>query len=296
MLFFDQGTGSIDFVDGPNGPILCLKQGDSKNDEQICLYRRISNNELDFEDGNGDKQKQYEQTFKQVGEWVMDSSVSIEVDDEPSLESVSKQSSNSTLASAHTSGEENEFDTSIQLKTSLLDECVTCILYQCPLKATMMFEMISACVLTLINCITRMPTIQLASLPSVMPESDVASLWQHKSPLHIKLIENKRNMHDHQGLKLTCLYFVENFLYHVEVVLDGDDRDQSSVLTDLENQRHSNRDGEDNVLLLQERDHIKKPDQDSSSKVKNEKEHLSSNQVFESLSSTNELVFESMYI
>jgi len=198
-LIFDQGTGYVDFVDGTNGPIISLKEGDSKNDEQICLYRHISNSEVNL----GDVQKQYQQTFQQVDKRIIDSTVSIEFDDESSFNIVSKQFSNSTVVSAHIL-RENNFDTNIKLKTSLLDELVSCKLYQSPLEATLIFDMIPACILISINCMIRISIIQLASLPSVILESDVASLWQHKSPLNIRLSDdNNRNLQDQQGLKLT---------------------------------------------------------------------------------------------
>jgi hypothetical protein len=287
-LFFDKGTGSVDFVDGPNGPILCLKEEDSKNDEQICLYRHISNSELDLGDGNGDVQKQYQQIFKQVNERIIDSSVSIEFDDESSFNDISKQFSNSTVVSAHILREENNFDTNIKLKISVLGELISCTLYQSPLEPTLIFDMIPACILTSINYMIRISIIQLASLPSVIVESDVASLWQHKSPLNIRLNDNNRNVQDQQGLKLA---------YDSKVVVDGSDRDQSNIpddFTDLENQRHAHRDSEDNVVILQERDNMKESDEDSSGEKKNEKAHLSSSQVFESLPCTNQQSFESM--
>jgi hypothetical protein len=202
-LIFDQGTGYVDFVDGPNEPILSLKEGDSKNDEQICLYRHISNSEVNLGDGNGDVEKQYQQTFQQVGKRIIDSTVSIEFDDESSFNNVSEQFSNSTVVSAHIL-RENNFDTNIKLKTSLLGELVSCKLYQSPLEATLIFDMIPACILISINCMIRISIIQLASLPLVILESDVASLWQHKSPLNIRLSDdNNRNLQDQQGLKLT---------------------------------------------------------------------------------------------
>jgi hypothetical protein len=284
MLFFDQGTGSIDFVNGPNGPTLCLKQEDSKNDEQVCLYRRISNNELDFGDGYGDEQKEQQQIFKQVDESVIDSSESI--------------ASNSTLVSAHILREENDFDTSIKLKISLLEELASCILFQCPFKTTLMFDVIPACVLTIINSVTRMSVIQLASLPSIISESDAANLWRYKSSLNIRLIDTNRNVQDQQSLKISSLNFVEDLFYNSEVILD-DDRDQSKIsqdLIDLENQKYANKDDEDNVVILQERGNMKESDQDFGNKEKNEKEDLSSNQGSEPLSSTHSPIIESMNI
>jgi hypothetical protein len=56
---FDKDTATIDFIDGPNGPILCLDQRDSKTDEQICLYRYKYDHESSFD-------SDYEQSSKSI--------------------------------------------------------------------------------------------------------------------------------------------------------------------------------------------------------------------------------------
>ncbi len=160
MLLFNQGTGTIDFIDGPNGPILCLKQEDSKIDEQICLYRRMSNDGLVFRD----EQEKFQQVTQSV--------VSIE-DDESNLE-----------------------------------ELTTCTTYQSPLQATMILDIIPACVLILINRLSTMSIKQIASLVSKVQKSDSTSLWQYKSSMNIDTIRNVQNQ---QGLTFVVLDFVDCF-------------------------------------------------------------------------------------
>jgi len=140
-------------------------------------------------------------------ERVTESSVSIEIDDESSVESVF----NSTLASAHMLIGESDCNTRIDLQTLLLDESVTYLLYQSPLQAITVFDIIPACIVTLINCVTRMSIIQLPSLPSIMPESDATTVWQYQLPLNIRLIGNISDVQDNQSWKLTHSNSVETF-------------------------------------------------------------------------------------
>lgn len=136
-------------------------------------------------------------------ERVTDSSVSIEIDDESSVESVF----NSTLVSAHMLIGESDCNTRIDLQTLLLDESVTYLLYQSPLQAITVFDITPACIVTLINCVTRMSIIQLPSLP----ESDAIGVWQYQLPLNIRLIGNISDVQDNQSWKLTYSNSVETF-------------------------------------------------------------------------------------
>ncbi len=170
-----------------------MKQDDSKNDQQICLYRRISNE---------DEQKQYQRKFKQVDERVIHSFLSSEDDDESSLNSDFKQSSILSLTFDQTSSEENDYDTSFKLEISLTDECATYTMHQSPSEATIVLDIIPACMLMFINCTTRAPIRQLPSLPTIILEIDATRLWQHKSLLNIRLIDNTTSIQDHQSLKL----------------------------------------------------------------------------------------------
>ena len=259
MLLFDQGTSTIDFIDGPNGPILCLKQEDSKIDEQICLYRRMLNDELDLKDGSGDEQKQSQQKFEQVVERVTNSFVSMD-DDESNVESDFKQSSSSTLSSAHILREEKNYGTLIQLETSLLDELVTCTRYQSPLEATVILDIIPACVLISINRLSTMSTIQLVSSSSKLLEADFTSFSQHKSSLNINLIDGIRTVQDQQGLNRVFLDFVEYFPYHLEPVASDNDRGPSKTsneFTDFVLEKNLNK-------VVENSDHMKESDQDDS--------------------------------
>ena len=166
-----------------------MKQEDSKNGQQICLYRRISNE---------DEQKQYQRKFKQV----IHSFLSSEDDDESSLYSDFKQSSILSLTFDQTSSEENDYDTSFKLEISLTNECVTYTMHQSPSEATIVLDIIPACTLIFINCTKRASIRQLPSLPTIVLEIDAARLWQHKSLLNIRLIDNTRSIQDHQSLKL----------------------------------------------------------------------------------------------
>jgi hypothetical protein len=177
-----------------------LKREDSKIDEQICLYRRMSNGGLVFRDGNGDEQKQYQQVTK--------SAVSIE-DDDSNIESDFKQSSSLTSTSTNTLREEKKYSSDIQLETLLLNELTTCTTYQSPLQATMILDRIPACVLILINRLSTMSIKQIASLALKARKSDSTNLWQYKSSLNITLFDTIRNVQDHQGLSLVFLDFVD---------------------------------------------------------------------------------------
>jgi hypothetical protein len=141
-----------------------LKREDSKIDEQICLYGRMSNSGLVFRD----EQKQYQEKFQQVTK----SAVSIEDDD------------------------------------SNLEELTTCTTYQSPLQATMILDIIPACVLILINRLSTISIKQIASIASKVRKSDSTSVWQYKSSLNIDTI---RNVQDQQGLSLVFLDFVDYF-------------------------------------------------------------------------------------
>lgn len=162
-----------------------MKQEDSENDE------------LNFGNGNGD-----EKIFTSVNKPVINSSISNEVDDR----------SSSTLVSAHILREENHSDTSFSLEILLLNELTTGILYQSPLETNLSFDMIPACLLTLINCMKKLSiVVQLPSLPSITSESKTTSLWKHRLPLNIRLIETDTNVQDPQSLKLVSSNFVEYF-------------------------------------------------------------------------------------
>ena len=196
ISFFDQGTASIDFVDGS---VIYLRQGDAKTEEQICLYRRISNGQFDFRDGNGDEREQTQRTFKLLNEGVIDSSAPIEDDGEASFESVFKQFSNSTLASAHMLSADDECDIRIDLSSSLLDESAAGILYQSPLQVTVIVDMIPAYIIMLISCLTRASMVQTGSLTSIASESDAAHLWQCQSLLNIRMIDDSSDVQADQS-------------------------------------------------------------------------------------------------
>jgi hypothetical protein len=94
---------------------------------------------------------------------------------------------------------------SINLEISPVDEAVTCITHQSPLMTTLIFDRIPACILTLINRMTRMSMTQIPSLSCIVSKSDAANLWQS---LNMILIDNNKNLQDYQGLKLECQDFL----------------------------------------------------------------------------------------
>jgi hypothetical protein len=228
-----EDTGSIDFVDGSNGG--------------PRLYRRIFNKHLDFDDENEDERD-------------TDSSESIETDDESSVDNVSKQFSNSTLASAHMLIAENDCHTYIDLEMLLLDDSISCLLCQSPLQAITVFDIKSASIITFIYCVMRTSIIQLPNLPSVILESDATRLWQYQLPLNIRLIDSISDVqNDRSWNKLTHLDFFRNiFLYNLEIVLDDDAHDKSSISKSFikhESQSHQDSNGEENSR----KDHVIEP-------------------------------------
>ncbi|CAF1523109.1 unnamed protein product, partial [Adineta steineri] len=153
------GTGTINFIDGPDGPILCLNQEDSTNDKQIDLYRHISNDEIDYSSE----------------------------DDESCLDSDSKLTSSLSVISSYIFDTEKIYNTNIEPEVLLLNEIDTCIMYQCPSEVTILLNIGSACILTIINSLSR---IQTASLPLIITELDNINLWQYKTLLNISITTN----------------------------------------------------------------------------------------------------------
>ncbi|CAF1288575.1 unnamed protein product [Adineta steineri] len=155
------GTGAINFIDGPDGPILCLNQEDSTNDKQIDLYRHISNDEIDYSSE----------------------------DDESCLDSDSRSTSSKSVISSYIFEKEKIYNTNIEPEVLLLNEIDTCIMYQCLSEVTILLNIGSACIFTMINSISR---IQTASLPLIITELDNTNQWQYKTLFNISITTNTK--------------------------------------------------------------------------------------------------------
>jgi hypothetical protein len=136
-----------------------VKQKCSKGNKEMYLYRRVFDR-----DENDD-------------EWDIDTS-------ESSVESVS----NSTLTSVHTLAR------NVDLQTLILEESVFCLLYQSPLQAVTVFCINPASILTFINCVTKISTVQLPYLTSIILDSDTTHPWQYQLSVNIRLIDNIRDV------------------------------------------------------------------------------------------------------
>ncbi|CAF0976342.1 unnamed protein product [Rotaria sordida] len=248
--FISFGTNTIN---QSNKSILNLKEKDS----QTCLYRRISNDELDFRN----EQKRITNSF-----------ISIENHNKSSLYKNFKQSSNTILIPIHTLKQENEYSSNIKLKISFLNELTNCIIYQSPLEVTIVFNIIPACIMILINYMIRMSFIQIPSLPLIILDSDNVNLWRNKTSLNIRCIDNGKDQE--------------------KALFDYDQSRISDDSTNFLNKKYSSKDNEHHIIMRQKRDNMKDLDENSGSIHKYEKVDSLSNQAFETLSSTNQAILE----
>ena len=180
--------GAIDFIDGSEGPILCLKQHDIKFDESICLYRRISTNrELNYE--KGDKQKSSE-TFSQ-----------------PNFECDSNLFTDQTLSIDY----ENNYYTNIDLEISLLSEMDVSTAYQCPSIVIKMVNLVPICLLTVINCRLLATAVQTPYFPSAIHMSDTSDLWRYRSLSTVIRLKNDDSQQEYSPIQSVNTLFDRNF-------------------------------------------------------------------------------------
>ena len=111
----------------------------------------------------------YRHVLNSEDEWDIDSS-------ESSIVNVSKQ----TLTSDHT----------FTFQTLFLNESVSCLLYQSPLRTVTVSCIKLAATVTIINCTTKISIIQLPCLTYFIPDSDNTHPWQYQLSVPIRLIDN----------------------------------------------------------------------------------------------------------
>ncbi|UJR36620.1 hypothetical protein I4U23_029340 [Adineta vaga] len=150
----DQGTGSIDFVDGSEGPTLCLKQENIKTEKQIYLYRRVLHDDA-FNYESGDERKPSRQ--------FVHSSV-LNDDNESSFENNLKPFNNVTPLSTCLLEDDKDYYTN---ETSISTT------YCCPSAAIKNFNIVHACVLIITDVSSKVVMLQTPYLPSIIPNSDM---------------------------------------------------------------------------------------------------------------------------
>ena len=172
MLFEQEDTAELDSIDQS---LLQSEQGDVDDDKPIHLPRRIVRHQRDW-------------------------------DDEISSENVFKQFSYSSVSNDFQLEEILREDLLTNLGTFELNESVTLLLPQNAWERTSLFDRRSACILSRIDGVRRMSTMQLVSPAVNLSES----FSQHQSVLSVESIKTTSSEQNEQSRCLEDAIFLLN--------------------------------------------------------------------------------------